>query len=68
MFADGPDQGRAGVRATLDPFVSSAVETRAAPSAAEARLGKSVTPNNRISTSLDAGGPSTALGMSGVRV
>jgi 2-oxoisovalerate dehydrogenase E2 component (dihydrolipoyl transacylase) len=55
-----PNEAAATVLPT-EPFVPSAVDGPAAPSAAEARPVESVDANKRISTSLDASGPSTAL-------
>jgi hypothetical protein len=48
-----------------NPFVLSEGEGPAAPSAVEARLVDSSARDNRISTSLDAGGASTSLGTNG---
>ncbi|WP_404709969.1 dihydrolipoamide acetyltransferase family protein [Sphingomonas sp. MMS24-J13] len=55
----------AGVALPEEPFVPSEVEAPAAPSAAEARLVETPPSNNPISTSRDAGGPSTSLGTNG---
>jgi 2-oxoisovalerate dehydrogenase E2 component (dihydrolipoyl transacylase) len=55
----------AGAVLPQEPFVPSEVEASAAPSAAEVRLVQTPPSAKRISTSLDAGGPSTSLGTNG---